>query len=251
MPHLFAERTPSHDHSSRIPDVAADAGEGRDLLARSFRDFARDPSFPCEIARGTVAQKRLEVHVYDDLRCPRSSGLLLDDLSTFVEADQNGRGPGYRSFAALFLGPGLTDEEEFEGLLWAQLQRLHDLDRARGQAWDPSVSTDPSSDAFSFSLSGRAFYVIGMHPGASRMARRFSHSTLVFNAHQQFETLRERGAYTKVRDRIRTNDIALQGSFNPMLRDHGTASEAMQYAGRQVGADWTCPFRPGEADGRG
>lgn len=211
------------------------------LLAQEFLDFARGPGFPCDIARGTVAQGRLTAEVYDDLRCPASAARLLDDLYAFLDAAPE-RGMAFRSFAAIFRAPGDTDEEGFERLLWGELQRLHDLDHARGHAWDPSVASDPASDQFSFSLRGQAFYVIGMHPGASRLARRFSHPVLVFNAHQQFETLRQRGAYATVRDRIRANDVALQGSVNPMLRDHGTSSEAMQYSGRQVGADWTCPF---------
>lgn len=246
MPHVDLDRKPLIDSAEAL----AGAPDARDLLAQSFRDFARTPSFPCEIAKGTVAQNRLAAHVYDDLRCPRSSGLLLDDLYAFIEAGE-GEGSGYRSFAAIFRGAAPADEAAFERLLWAQLQRLHDLDRARGHDWDPSVSSDPASDAFSFSLRGRAFYVIGMHPGASRMARRFSHPTMVFNAHQQFETLRARGAYGKVRDRIRSNDLTLQGSVNPMLRDHGTSSEAMQYSGRRVGSDWECPFQPRAARGHG
>jgi len=32
-----------------------------------------------------------------------------------------------------------------------------------------------------------------------------------------------------------------------MLAAHGEASEARQYSGRAVEADWVCPFRPREA----
>ena len=66
----------------------------------------------------------------------------------------------------------------------------------------------------------------------------------MFNAHAQFEALRARGANDTVRDRIRKNGLALQGSSKPTLRDHGAASEAMQYPGRQVEDNWVCPFRP-------
>lgn len=241
---LIDNRASSDAGAGAACQLAADP-DPRALVAQEFRDFARDPRFPCEIARGTLAQDRVSIHVYDDLRCPASSARLLDDLHAFIEANPAERNSGYRSFAAIFLGPEATGEEAFERLLWAQLQRLHDLDRARGHGWDPTVSSDPESHAFSFSLCERAFYVIGMHPGASRLARRFSRPVLVFNAHQQFETLRARGAYGKVRDRVRSNDLALQGSINPMLRDHGTASEARQYSGRQVGEGWACPFRAG------
>ncbi|MNR56963.1 YqcI/YcgG family protein [compost metagenome] len=45
-----------------------------------------------------------------------------------------------------------------------------------------------------------------------------------------------------MQDAIRTRDIALQGSINPVLARFGEASEARQYSGRAVEADWQCPF---------
>ena len=45
-----------------------------------------------------------------------------------------------------------------------------------------------------------------------------------------------------LRDTIRRRDAALQGSVNPMVADHGSSSEARQYAGRKVEADWAPPF---------
>jgi FPC/CPF motif-containing protein YcgG len=81
-----------------------------------------------------------------------------------------------------------------------------------------------------------------VHPGASRAARRFDCAALVFNLHSQFETLREDGRYEKLRAAITERDIAFSGTRNPMLSQHGEASEARQYSGRQVGAEWRCPF---------
>ena len=133
------------------------------------------------------------------------------------------------------------NEAGFESELWTLLQCLHGLDRPN-HPWDPAVSADPASPDFSFSLGGQAFFLVGLHPGASRHARRFAYLAIMFNAHAQFEALRDRGAYDTVRDRIRKNDRSLQGSIDPTLRDHGTASEAMQYSGRQVEHNWVCPF---------
>ena len=45
-----------------------------------------------------------------------------------------------------------------------------------------------------------------------------------------------------MRDRIRARDTALQGDANPMLCDHGEASEARQYSGRAVDALWQPDF---------
>jgi hypothetical protein len=119
------------------------------------------------------------------------------------------------------------------------LQFIHDSDT---EPWDSRVSNNPENSNFSFSIGGRAFYVVGMHPKSSRMARRAPYPTLVFNLHWQFEKLREMGAYHKVRDKIRERDTDLQGSINPVLEDFGESSEARQYSGRKVESAWKCPF---------
>ncbi len=217
----------------------------RTFIARQFRDFVTNPLFPCTIARGTAAQDQLAIHIYDDLDSPASTAALLGDLYRFI--DEHPLGPaGYNSFSAVFAGPAATDEARYEASLWSLLQRLHDLDRP-SHPWDATVGADPASNEFSFSLGGRAFLIVGMHPGASRHARRFAYPTVVFNTHAQFEALRGRGSYGTVRDKIRGNDVTLQGSINPALEDHGLSSEARQYSGRKVEAGWTCPFRSGPA----
>ena len=47
------------------------------------------------------------------------------------------------------------------------------------------------------------------------------------------------------RDDSPTNGVVNEffiGSLNPMLAQHGEASEARQYSGRQVDDGWKCPF---------
>src|SRR5690606_15160278 len=125
-----------------------------------------------------------------------------------------------------------------------QLQRLHELGGRRGSPWARDVSRDPADPRFSLSLAGHPFFVIGLHAGASRIARRLAAPALVFNSHRQFNRLRADGRYGKMQAATRARDTALQGSINPNLADFGTASEARQYSGRAVEADWTCPFHP-------
>ena len=102
----------------------------------------------------------------------------------------------------------------------------------------------PTSPHFSLSFGGEAFFVVGLHPNASRPARRFERPALVFNLHDQFERLRDEGKYDKLRSSILDRDEALSGSINPMLARHGEMSEARQYSGRAVTDDWKCPFQP-------
>ncbi len=138
-----------------------------------------------------------------------------------------------------FKGRQDYSEEEFEKVLWQQLQYLHEED---DQPWDEAVSPDPESKNFSFSLGGKAFYIVGLHPNSSRKARQAPYPAIAFNLHWQFEKLREMNTYHTVRDKIRERDIELQGEINPMLEDFGESSEARQYSGRKVGEEWKCPF---------
>lgn len=144
-----------------------------------------------------------------------------------------------QSFLAVFPDKAVQSEKDFERLLW---QQLIELDSLSNDEWDAAVSSDPENPEFSFSIAGNAFYIVGMHPNSSRISRRSPFPTLVFNLHQQFENLRRRHVFKNIQQKIRQRDIALQGNENPMLRDFGTESEAKQYSGRKVEADWKCPF---------
>lgn len=198
--------------------------------------FALSPDYPCTMAASTVRLDHLAVHTYDEFG-PAAAGALARDLAAFAAEPEPER--GFRSFAAVFGGDAPPDEAAFEARLWETLAALHAHD---GDAWDPAVSADPDSPAFSFSFAGRAFYVIGMHPNASRPGRRFGRPALLFNLHEQFERLRAEGRYDRVRGVVRERDRALAGTTNPMMEDFGSRSEARQYSGRAVGADWRCPF---------
>ncbi len=92
-------------------------------------------------------------------------------------------------------------------------------------------------------MAGNAFFVVGMHPDASRAARRFAWPTLVFNAHEQFEHLREDGRYGGLQRQIRARELRLDGTLNPNLADFGRHSEARQYSGRATEDSWRCPFQ--------
>jgi FPC/CPF motif-containing protein YcgG len=207
--------------------------------SQRFLDRVARPDFPCVGAKSAAAQEGIEFFEAGDLRCPREDAALLARLQLFAA-----RAPDdtlFVSFVAIFPDTPKLSEEEFETALWQRLQALHELDAA-DHAWDASVSDDPQSPQFSLSLGGRGFYVIGLHPGASRPARRFHCAALVFNLHSQFETLRADGRYDKLRAAIIERDIAYSGSRNPMLAQHGSISAARQYSGRAVEAGWRCPY---------
>lgn len=210
-------------------------------MKRALRVHIEDRDFPCVGAKSALARGKLHIECawsiesgWDDIRI---HDRLLAWSDAWREDDE-----GLRSFAVVFEQNAKMDEERFERAMWTRLQSLADKDAWRGQVYDERVSADPSDPHFSLSFGQEAYFVVGLHPGASRPARRTPYPVLVFNLHDQFEQLRESGRYERMREAILERDEAIAGSINPMLARHGEASEARQYSGRAVGDDWQCPF---------
>ena len=208
----------------------------------AMTDYVAAPDFPCVGARSAFNKGRVSFGHYASLGDAAAAAALCDDLTDF---SRNYPDPGNDavSFVATF-GDEALDEACFAQRMWAHLQAMHDHDRL-AFAWDPTVSADPAAPDFSFSIGGRAFFVVGLHPAASRIARRAPFPVMVFNFHDQFESLRTTGKYRGLQKVTRDRDIALQGSINPVLADFGDRSEAFQYSGVPTPADWQCPFRAG------
>ena len=206
-----------------------------------FLEMLRAQDFPCVGAKSAAARGMIEVVPAHDMTSAWNDLKIHDALLEWAwkYADDP---EGFRSLVVIFDGPTDMTEEEFEHALWERVQSLADKDAWRGQEYDPSVSGDPANPKFSLSFGGQAFFVVGLHPAASRPARRFARPAMVFNLHDQFERLREEGRYEKMRSTIIDRDVQLAGSPNPMLARHGEASEARQYSGRAVDDGWRCPF---------
>lgn len=203
--------------------------------------FIQDQDFPCVGAKAALVRDALETHALGDLQSNANDFALWLALSDFAER-LDPDGAIVQSCAVIFPETERLSETAFEHALWARLQGLHYIDTQMGQTWSDDTSNDPTSNNFSLSVAGQSFFVIGLHPNASRPARRFEHAALIFNSNAQFEALRADGRYDQMKTIIRKRDKALAGSINPMLRDFGQGSEAAQYSGRLVGQDWTCPF---------
>jgi FPC/CPF motif-containing protein YcgG len=219
-----------------------------DAIARqSLHSVLADSRYPCLGARSVFNRGRATVRGYPWLGTTQSARALLADLALF--AQNTDLAEGFASFVAVFLVDPPTEEETFERMLWRQLRDMAEMDT---KPWDRSVSDDPNDVHFAFSAAGNAYFVIGMHPAASRPARRSPLPTLVFNPHEQFERLRAQGRFERLRDTIRRRDAAVNGSINPMVADHGAGSEARQYSGRRLPEGWVPPYwgaRPGGGAG--
>ena len=211
-------------------------------LAERFRAFVKSPEFPCVGAKSALSRDRMRFVVGKDIASGWDDLRILPNLHDLA-ASYRSEPELFQSLVVLFEQERTLDEPAFEANLWARLQSLTDKDEWLGQRPDPRVSHDPDDPHFSLSFGGEAFFVVGLHPHASRPARRFERPALVFNLHDQFEQLRAQGRYEKLRDSIVARDVALAGDSNPMLAQHGTVSEARQYSGRVVDPEWRCPFR--------
>lgn len=205
---------------------------------KKLKKFIVVDDHPCIMAQSVFKTKHAYYVEYENFGSKQNAQFILADLQKYIASTEIGS-KSFQTFIAAFPKEKVKDEETFERLLWQQLQHLHEAD---DKGWDPAVSKDPSSEKFSFSLGGHAFYIIGMHPNASRKARRSPFPCLAFNFHWQFEKLRKMNVYSQVKSKIRERDVQLQGSINPMLADFGEESEVYQYSGRQVDKKWKCPF---------
>jgi FPC/CPF motif-containing protein YcgG len=214
-------------------------------LAVQFRDLISAPDFPCVGAKSALAKGQLNILVARDIRSNWDDKRIYEGISEIVRRYRTDRSL-FQSFAVIFEGPEHLSEPEFELFLWERAESLTNKDVWLGRPPDQRVSDDPDDPHFSLSFEEEAFFIVGMHPNASRPARRFVRPALVFNLHDQFEQLRETGRYEKLRKVIITRDVAIAGEPNPMLARHGEASEARQYSGRAVDANWKCPFNPVE-----
>lgn len=210
--------------------------------ADRLRAFVADMAFPCVGAKSALARGGLVIHRARDLTSAWDDLQIYAALMAFVARYRTDPAP-FQSLAIVFEGPGTLDEAAFETALWQRAQSLSDKDFWLGQTPDPRASLDPEDPDFALSFGGEAFFLVGLHPAASRPARRFERPTIVFNPHAQFRNLRETGRYEPMRRTILKRDLALAGTENPMLARFGEVSEARQYSGRAVDAHWRCPFQ--------
>jgi FPC/CPF motif-containing protein YcgG len=211
-------------------------------LSDRFAAFLRGPAFPCVGAKSALAHDAIEILEARDIRSAWNDLDIFAAVTRFAARYRASPHP-FQSLAVVFHAPGRMSETAFEQALWQRLQSLADKDAFNGYLRDPRVSDDVASPHFALSLGEEAFFIVGMHPGASRPARRFERPVIVFNPHAQFETLRDQGRYEKLRARIIDRDVAIAGAPNPMLARHGEASAARQYSGREVGPRWAPPFK--------
>ena len=209
--------------------------------APAFQTFLAQAGFPCVGAKAALARGGIETLKCGSITSSWDDAAMARQLVAFARRWKT-RPRMFSSFVVLFDRPLTLTERQFEHALWCRLQSLTTRDRWLGHSSDPAVSSDPADPHFALSFGGEAFFAVGLHPNASRKARRFRSPAIVFNLHDQFRRLRADGRYEPMRSTILRRDEVWSGSINPMLGRHGEQSEARQYSGRRVEGDWQCPF---------
>jgi FPC/CPF motif-containing protein YcgG len=219
--------------------------------AQTVHDMLRGhiggPYFPCLGARASMAERTYRVGYYRNLAHPSSVSAMARDLRRFVNEYEQIAAPetGFTSFISLFKYPQCTSEDEFEKLLFSHLQQLHEYDNS---AWDPLYSADPAEGHFAFSFGGKAFFIVGMHAGASRLSRLLPRPALIFNPESQIQRLKREGHLLHFAQSVRKRDVRYQGNFNPSLPadPNSSGGEANVYSGKHhaSGDGWKCPFAP-------
>ena len=224
-------------------------------LSQLFVDHINDKAFPCVAARSSVYAGNIAFYEATHMACPHDDQDILNFLYCFIDDYRKHdaiekhankvafrkKRDSFRSAVIIFEAPEQITEEHFEIFLWKRLQALHDLDK-NNYKYDSRVDSHPRSDKFSFSLKEEAFFIIGMHSGSSRLARRFTNPAIVFNPHAQFEKIKSENKYEKIKAIVRKRDERISGSINPMLSDFGERSESFQYSGKSYDPTWQCPL---------
>ncbi|WP_213994725.1 guanitoxin biosynthesis heme-dependent pre-guanitoxin N-hydroxylase GntA [Arsukibacterium sp.] len=205
-----------------------------------FDEFITQKGYPCVGAKVARNKRRIELHKFRDISSSNDDDAILRCIYQFISKFRQ-QNDIFFSLVCVFTACDTHSDAGFERALWARLQALHNKDCKRFN-WDTRVSEQPADANFSFSLGGEGFFIIGLNPYSQRKSRRFCYPAIVFNLHSQFEKLKEQHKFHSMRQQIRKNDAVFCGEPNPVLSDHGEASEARQYSGRAVAANWRCPF---------
>ena len=215
----------------------------RTQVESTFKQWFDPKVYPCIPAVQSMTKHEYLVGLYDDLGEGKHSAELARDLLFFRERQKRSKSL-YLSFWALYTPRETWSEEEFEARMWRELSYVSSRE-VPGTPWDPLFSADPADPRFCFSLGGDAFFIVGVHPTSSRLARRFAYPGIIFNLYDQFEELDRRGQYTAIVKKNRERDVKFQGSVNPMIEKYADRWESIQFSGRNNSPEWKCPFQHG------
>lgn len=212
---------------------------------QNLTDKIKEAAFPCIMAKAVMNQGVCHNVQLSSNQVPELAQAMFNELSGFVDSYRANK-ERLHSCILSFPHDEFQSFEKFESTFWSLLSELRSID-GQHHPYDSRVSSNPDDGNFSFSVKEEAFFILLLHPNSPRKARQFPVPSIVFNPHQQFEDLRAKGTFERVRTTIRQRDERYQGSVNPMLMDFGSeVSEIYQY----TGLDYTEKKAPAAAAGK-
>lgn len=197
-------------------------------------------NYPCVAALQSFHRNDYWLKTYSNFGKVYQRNKLRNNLLQYIE-EQAKNGSNYFTFWAVFKDMDDLSEDEFEKLLWDELSSLSSVEDLN-QDKDNRFSTNPEDKNFCFSIGGKAFFVVGLHPKSSRASRRFPWPTLIFNLFEQFDNLKSLNLYDPMVKLNRQRDIKFQGDVNPMAAKHDDTWETIQFSGKTNPPEWKCPF---------
>lgn len=211
-------------------------------IETSISSLLQQKNYPCIAAVQSFLKKDYIVGNYKNFGDGTHSYELGLALLDFKKKQQSSKSP-FMSFWAVFEDEREMDEAEFETRLWRELSFLTSHEEFTA-SWDPHFSKNPEDKNFCFSLDGSAYYVLGLHPHSSRLARRFPYPALIFNLYDQFRALmNDNNDFAKMVNINRRREELFQGNLNPMVEKYGETWESIQFSGRENPPEWKCPFQ--------
>lgn len=207
--------------------------------AANIKNLVTQPHYPCVAALRSYHQDDYHVGFYGQLGEGDRWGELRNDLHFYLQ-EQKESDSTYLTFWAMFSGAEYS-EEDFEARMWRQLSLLTSIEDA-DQDWGTVAERDPAHPKFRFCLAGSEFFVVGLHPKASRLARQFPVPAMVFNVFSQFDKLKKLSQFDQMVTVNRKRDEQFQGTVNPMAAQYAEKWESIQFSGKQNPSHWRCPF---------
>lgn len=179
----------------------------RSEIADVSKEFEK---FFAKNAHSSLEDDQFTLRTYDALGSQKTAIELLADIEDHLKFCQNNDND-CAEFVAIFPKRKYYTEAQFEKLLWKQLRYLHLVDI---HPWKKQTAHELKDDQFFFSVLGKSFYVIGMHPSSEQKNRKSPYPAMIFSQRELSESFSRKRKITAINE------------FN-VLQDHTQETQAI------------------------
>lgn len=196
-----------------------------------LKETIEKPEFPCIFAQAAFAKETYTYREFGQLSQEKTAAEVCQAMYEAAQsrAPINGKSLAFPTFIAAFSPGDYSDGATAAKVLFTLFKNMRAHDIQAGFEWASGVSNDVTHELFSFSIGGEAYFIPFFFPFAIAPARKTAHTYLVFNSHQTFEVLRQKGLFDKFRKLIRERQIKQYGKVPELLCDFAQGQEFPQY----------------------